>query len=215
MKIVALILSIVALIFVGYSQIDRYNIKKAIGGIKEMKTLTSEQESLRDKIENLEKRINELNEEIGKKIDTLVRILEKALTRYTYTIQSIKVSVDPRDFVDVEEYGGPDLRVFVYLNSKSIIETPVKDDTYTAKWTYPIKTRDYWGQVYEITSKKFDFRLTDNLEIWLLDKDTTKYDRIMYWNPNTPEEAKLLSTPNGTKVEIKLNLIKTKKCFTP
>lgn len=202
-RVLLISIVIVALILV-YSQIKFYesmgNIKKTIGTTKQTNALSSQ-------LETLTQQINKLNQKMNK----LEQILDRVLTRYSYRIESIQVSIDPRDFVDVKEYGGPDPRVFIYLNGKAIIKTPVRENTYSAKWIYPIRTKDFFGSVQEIVAEKFDFRLADNLEIWLFDEDASKYDVIAYWNPNTPEELKLLSTRNGTKVKIKLDLIKTKK----
>jgi len=202
-RVLLISIIIVALVLV-YSQIKFYesigNIKKTIGATEQTNALSSQ-------LETLTQQINELNQKMNK----LEQILDRVLTRYSYRIESIQVSIDPRDFVDVKEYGGPDPRVFIYLNSKAIIKTPVRENTYSAKWTYPIRTKDFFGSVQEIVAEKFDFRLSDNLEIWLFDEDASKYDIIAYWNPNIPEELKSLSTKNGTKVKIELDLIKTKK----
>lgn len=161
---IALTLSVVAIAFAAYSQIDRHNIKKA-------------------------------------------------LTRYTYRIDSLAVSVDPRDFVDVKEYGGPDLKIFIKINGKTMVETPIRKDTYSTKWSYPIRTRDFFELVHEIPAPKFDFKPSDQLQVCLFDEDVTKYHVIARWNPKTPEKLKSLSTKNGTKVKIEMDLIKTKNYF--
>lgn len=77
MKITAFILSIIALVFIGYLYVDMQNIKKAIGATKQANVLTA-QETLSQKIDNVKEEVAILKQQLSE-IRDLLELVEEDL----------------------------------------------------------------------------------------------------------------------------------------